>query len=237
MDRRLGIAFCAQLSFACKMSGSASPFDVNRRDSFVRASPTRKQSAPESVRLTAQLCGIICALIPFQTSKAKAIREWMHANVLTPDDERNRVFIYRQNNGWTNISLKSTAAAPDLTLDPVTTLKIAHAKFNECPDVSDVTIMMEGSNTPITYEQIDEIQFLPLPAPSADNGGVAGPSGTHRTDADTIIDKVDAVASNIDKVADEVKQMKAQVLFIVDTLSKTKAEAEEKDKPPAKRSR
>ena len=97
--------------------------------------------------------------------------------------------------------------------------------------------MMEGSNTPITYEQIDEIQFTPLPAPSAENDGVAGSSGTHRTDADTIIDKVDAVASNIDKVADDVNQMKAQVLFIVDTLSKTKAEADEKDKPPAKRSR
>jgi hypothetical protein len=86
-------------------------------------------------------------------------------------NDGQRIFIFRQVNGWTNISLESTENAPKLTCHPITALITAWKEFSTCPAVSEVIIKWKGSDDRLTYDDIAgmESQFLPLPEATGDD--------------------------------------------------------------------
>jgi hypothetical protein len=167
----------------------SSAFDCNKRNTFTNKSPVKTETAAEPVKLVVNPIQIIQAGIPFNTAKASAIRNHMHANILF---NGQRIFIFRQGNGWTNISLNSTASDPALTCAPAEALKIAYTSFKSCPDVSDVTIEMVNGTT-VNSSDIDSIVWEDMPR--ADTSGSSSGSAPSMTDGETIIMEVRAVST------------------------------------------
>ena len=154
---------------------SSSPFGCNQKNSFgSKLSKAKDNSAPEPVTLIADKNQVITAIIPFNTPMAASIRQHMHTTVL---NDGQKIFIYRSVNGWTNIALDSSEAAPKLTCDPVTTLIKAWTEFNKCPQVSNITIKWKGSEQALSYDDIAgmEAEFVALPEGTgdADNQGAS----------------------------------------------------------------
>ena len=167
-----------------------SAFACNKRNTFNSKSPVKAESAPEPVTLVIHPVQIITADIPFSTAKAGAIRAHMHAHI--KNDEQKKIFIFRSANGWTNISLDSTAAKPQLTCSPVAALHTAFEQFNACPDVSTVTMkMLDG--TVIEKKDIDGIQWGDMPIEA--DGDEAGTSSSGQTDGDLILTELRALAA------------------------------------------
>ena len=114
----------------------------------------------------------------------------MHLNI-TIDGQR--VFLFRPINGWTNIALDATETNPKLTANPITALKLAYTKFNECTAVSSVTIKWEGSDEILTYDDIDNMEdkFVALPESQT-------PIAETKTDAEFLMDKLNEIDKKID---------------------------------------
>jgi hypothetical protein len=108
-------------------------------------------------------------------------------------NDGQRIFIFRQINGWTNISLESSEHAPKLTCDPITTLITSWREFSSCPHVSEVTIKWKGSDDKLSYDDIAgmEDQLDPLP----EGTGEAEPD---KTDADVLFDAISALSNKVD---------------------------------------
>ena len=124
----------------------SSPFACNRGPSPFgsKLAKAKEAAVPEPVTLIADKSQVITAIIPFQTKQAAAIRQHMHANITS---NGQKIFIYRAVNGWTNIALDATEAAPKLTCDPITTLKTAWHEFTNCSAVSTITIKWKDTDT------------------------------------------------------------------------------------------
>ena len=115
-----------------------SAFGCNQKKSVFGSPAKAKEVIPrEAVILVANKNQVITALIPYNSKQAATIRQHMHLNI-TIDGQR--VFLFRPINGWTNIALDATETNPKLTANPITALKLAYTKFNECTAVSSVTI-------------------------------------------------------------------------------------------------
>ena len=194
----------------------SSPFDVNRRNTFTNSSPQKKQMVPEPVTLEADPNQIIKAHLPFNTPQAKTIREHMHTHVKCPQ-EGTRVFVFRQQSGWTTVALNSTAQNPSLTMEPALVLKLAHAKFNECGAVSEVHMRMADGKS-FTYDEIDSIAWTPLPAAS-DGESAAG--STSKTDAEIIIDNLEALQAKVEASASKIEVMEVKLGAMFDMLEKS----------------
>lgn len=94
---------------------------------------------------------VITLGIPFQTPRAKEIRECLHAKVINQDGQRT--WIYRnETEEWTNIDLKSTADEPTLTAPPVYAVEKTLDVLTHCPAVSKVSIVDEYG-APLTMAQ------------------------------------------------------------------------------------
>lgn len=136
-------------------------------DGFGSSVKPKPLTPPEPVNLLVNKNQIVVAIIPHNTAKSAPIRQWMHSNVIHPND-RTRLFIFRSstNNSWTTIALDSTSEAPKLTAEPLTVVTIARAEFNRCPHVSAVTCRDWNGNE-ITEADIPNLDFDPLtPVPS-----------------------------------------------------------------------
>ena len=160
---------------------ASSPFGCNSNNLFGQMSKKLSAAAPaEPVLLIADPMQFITAVIPYSTKQAANIRKHMHENVL---HEGQKIFIFRQGNGWTSIALESTAEVPKLTCEPTMALKIAWREFNNCLHVSTVTIKWKGSDQEIGFDGIDGMQptFLALPE-SADE------AEANKPDAEVIFD-------------------------------------------------
>jgi len=179
---------------------SSSPFGCNAKKSSLGNSLKAKEAIPrEPVTLIAdKKYQIITAIIPYNSKQAAAIRQHMHANI-TIDGQR--VFIFRTSNGWTTVALDATESNPKLTGNPITVLKLAFTKFNECTAVSNVTIKWAGSDEIMTYEDIDqmEAQFEPLPDAQPDADIV-----TTKGDADYLMDKLNEIEKKVDDKVHEL---------------------------------
>jgi len=169
-------------------------FDCNKRSVFnsPNSKSPRPQGPAEPVELAAYRNQIVIATIPFGTNRAAKIRAWMHTHVMSPEADGQKIFVFRQANGWTNIALTSQPTAPKLTCSPKTAMQLAYEKFMACPDVCSVTLKYEG--TVITADNIEALEFDPLPEPQ--NGNDEG--GSSRTDADVIIEEIRTVSSKVD---------------------------------------
>lgn len=189
---------------------SSSPFACNANNLFAsKAKGKAAVAPPEAVELIADKSQIITAIIPFGTKQAANIRKHMHENIIY---EGQRIFIFRQVNGWTTISLDSTEASPKLTIDPITALKIAWREFNSCPFVNPLTIKWKGSPTVLGFDDIDlmEPQFTPLPTADVGNDN----NGVNKTDGEVIYDAIDALIKKVDLL--EVK-----LTHVVDVVDQT----------------
>ena len=192
------------------MSSSPFAFSSQRGNLFGSKSKGKDKAPPEDVTLVASKSQVITAIIPFGTKNAQAIRQHMHQNIVTETDPKGqRIFIFRQVNGWTNIHLESTEEKPKLTCDPVTVLKIAWREFSACPQVGTLKIKWENSDAALAYEDIDnmETQFDALPDESDE------PSGPAKTDAEMIYDKVEEVSTKVD-------ELNGKFTHVVDSLDK-----------------
>ena len=77
-------------------------------------------SAPlERIRAIVSKKGIVGVAVPFQTPRANAVRQFIHARLLNRHNQK--IFLWRavMNNMWTNIALNSTPERPELTATPV----------------------------------------------------------------------------------------------------------------------
>ena len=136
----------------------------------------------------------------------------MHSNVT---ENGQKIFIYRNVNGWTNISLESTESAPKLTCDPITTLFTAYREFTNCAAVSKVTIKWAGSAAELGVDDIKgmETQFDPLPEPVAEESGAS----SSKTDAEVLYDVIGAMDKKIDDVSTKLEEVNVKLVHIVST--------------------
>ena len=194
---------------------ASSPFGCNQNSLFGKQNKKSTAAAPpEAVELIADPCQVITAVIPFGTKQAPNIRKTMHENI-THDGQR--IFIYRQVNGWTNISLESTETAPKLTADPITALKTAWREFNSCPFVSAVNIKWKGQNNVLGYDDIDhmETQFVPLPTGDESDE-------PKKTDGEVIFD-------TINEVKDKLVAMDTKISYLTDVIDSIYKMAKDKN--------
>ena len=193
---------------------ASSPFNLSssRSNLFASKAKQKDKPPPEDVTLIVSKSQVISADIPYSTKNANNIRQFMHANVVSDDPETKgqRYFIFRKENNWTTIHLQSTPTKPKLTGDPITVLKKAWVKFNECPEVANVKIKWDHSPDILDYDDIDSMegQFNPLPGedetPDVEDG-------EHKTDADVLWDKIDSVEKKIDALAIQMTHVLASI--------------------------
>ena len=143
---------------------------------------------------------------------AGKIREFMHEYVR--NEEGQKIFIFRQVNGWTNIALDATEANPKLTADPITTLIKASTEFAKCSAVSKVEIKWSGTDEILGFDDIAmmESQFDPLPVKTDDADVV---DTTKQTDAEVLFEHIKALEDKVDTL--DVKL--SQLIENVDKLS------------------
>ena len=131
----------------------------------VQARPAPR-TPPENVHIIVFASQILKVLIPHQTARAKAIRDFIAAFMLNDRNERFLVFRPASNNmepNWTTVALDSTAAHPKLTIDPVSGCdKLVNILGGSCPDVGAVTMADQNGNV-LTLEQVRAMVFQPLP--------------------------------------------------------------------------
>jgi hypothetical protein len=187
----------------------ASPFGCNHgAGKFSPNGKGKDKLTPEPVEATAHTNQVISLVIPFNTKQAPKIRETMHSEIL---HDNAKIFIFRQVNGWTNISLDSTQSVPKLTADPYTTLKAAWRVFNACPNVSTFTMKRED-NTVLEYDDIDSLVFEDLPnGETADDISVDGSSD---------LGVVKAMIESLDDKVQDISLKTAHLIDVFPRLSK-----------------
>ena len=89
---------------------------------------------------------VVKVLLPFNTARAPAIRQFAQAYLV--DDNNRRVLIFRKEMeggpAWTNIALEATAQEPRLTMPPYELCVLVDAKMSMCPDVARVIFKSTG---------------------------------------------------------------------------------------------
>ena len=192
-----------------------SMFGCNQKNLFGAKAKANVRGEPEPVTLVADPSQVITAIIPFQTKNAALIRQHMHSNIT---ENGQKIFLYRQVNGWTNISLESTETAPKLTsCDPITTLKVAWREFNACNVVSKVIVKWSGSDEELGFDDIDHMEDKFMPLPEADDSTTNNAGGS-KTDAEVLYDMIDAIGKQVTKIEAAVEQNQVGITHIVSVL-------------------
>ena len=194
----------------------SSPFGCNQKNLFGSKAKSKDAKTPEPVTLTVDPSQVVTASIPYGTPMAAPIRQHMHASV-THDGQR--IFIFRQVNGWTNISLDSTDTSPKLTCDPITVLNIAYREFNACASVSKVILKMTGDNAEYGYDDIAGMEAKLVPLPEAQE--TEGAAGGSKTDAEVLYDLAIENQNKMVQLGTDVDEIKTKLLYVVQTVDTT----------------
>ena len=115
---------------------------------------------PEPVGIHCDEHQVVYAMIPYQTPAAGAIRAHMHEHC---KHDGKKLFVFRNENGWSTIDLASKPDDPKLTAGPHFVLKVAYQAFSNCAAVSAVTLKHKGTGTEFNYDDIDSMAFEDLP--------------------------------------------------------------------------
>jgi len=185
------------------LPNSASPFNFQKKGSPFGKGKQKANDPPEEVTLVVCKFKVVSAIIPFGTKQAKNIREHMHANVTS--DDGMRYFIFRNENGWTNIDLRSTAEEPKLTGEPVDVLKKAHEEFTKCQHVSKVIVKWdsgEAIDAPTEFDYLLD-RFTDPPADNNDDDNDDGSTVS-------VSEKVDNLGTQLAHVITQVDSLFAQ---------------------------
>ena len=190
------------------LPNSASPFSFQKKNSPFNKGKQKANDPPEEVTLVVCKFKVVTALIPFGTKQAKNIREHMHANITS--DDGMRYFIFRNENGWTNIDLRSTAEEPKLTGEPVDVLKKAHEEFTKCQHVSKVIVKWDSGepiDAPMEFDCLPD-RFTDPPADNNDDDNDDGSTVSVSEKVDNlgtqlahVITQVDSLFAHFDKYA------------------------------------
>ena len=185
---------------------------ANAKNSF--SSPNSKpKSPPEAVECTFYHNQILVLKIPFSTARAAEIRNYMHTNILT--DDGNKIFLFRQGSGWTNVSLDSTASHPKVTCDPTFALHRV-LTFKNCPAVSTVTIKNGITGELVTTdEEIESIAFETLESNITDTDNSNEASSSGKTDAEHIMEHINIVREQVAVIVSRDERHSEQLSHIV----------------------
>ena len=185
---------------------------------------SKSTSPPEKVGIMVGRNQIVTLAIPFQTPRAKEIREAVHLKVLNEDGQR--IFYFNdKDQSWSNVHLRSTASEPLLSAPPVFAIEKAHSVLSQTAAVASVTIVDEHEQ-PLTMEQACAMDFLPLEELAADEGdeendeiasavldlqGTAEQHTAELSKLNTAIGELGAVAAKLGRAEAEIKRLGTEV--------------------------
>lgn len=135
-----------------------SPFMLKAASGYNPKAPSK--IAPEPVTILCDEHQVVYAIIPYQTPAAGTIRAHMHEHC---KHDGKKLFIFRNENGWSTIDLASKPNDPKLTAGPQFVLKVAYQAFSSCATVSTVTLKHKGTGAEFNYDDIDSMTFDDLP--------------------------------------------------------------------------
>ena len=124
-----------------------------------RAAP---RTPRENVHVIVYISQILKVLVPHNTARAKAIRDFIAAFML--NDRNERFLVFRPATSvmeptWTTVALDSTAMNPKLTIDPISGCdKLVNILGGSCPDVGAVTMADQNGNV-LTLDQVRAMPF------------------------------------------------------------------------------
>lgn len=172
-----------------------------RRHGSVPISPA---TPPESIRAVFSTSQIVAVHLPFQTPRAAAVRQFMHARVLNNNNQKMFYWRRETNNLWTNIALDSRPDAPKITATPVEAATALTTVLTTCPDVGDVKLFTD-SDPPveITLDDVKAMVFDPLgPSPQHPLNEASGPlPPLPAVTNDAMLEKVNDLGRKLDELA------------------------------------
>ena len=120
---------------AILMSSSAFAFLAGKnsgRGGFSAAARKAPMTPAEDLLVVVDASQVVKVLLPFNTARAPAIRQFAQAYLV--DDNNRRVLIFRKEMeggpAWTNIALEATAQEPRLTMPPYELCVLVDAKMS-----------------------------------------------------------------------------------------------------------
>lgn len=141
---------------------SSSPFaflsgkNGSSRGGFSNGARKLPATPAEDLIVVVDASRVVKVLLPFNTARAPAIRQFAQSYLV--DDQNRRVLIFRKDMeggpAWTNIALDATAYEPKLTMAPYELCVLVETKMAMCPDIARV-IFRSVSGTVITLADIN----------------------------------------------------------------------------------
>jgi hypothetical protein len=162
-------------------------------------SPT---TPPEIIRAVIATSQIVAVHLPFQTPRAAAVRQFMHARVLNKNNQKMFYWRRETNNLWTNIALDSRPDAPKLTATPVEAAIALTTVLTQCPDVGNVQLFTDSEppfTNEITLEDVKAMVFDPIGPSPNDASGPLPPLPAITNDA--MLEKVNDLGRKVDELA------------------------------------
>ena len=189
---------------------------ANRGGGNGNQNPHQAATPLERIRATVSTRGIVAVGVPFQTPRAQAVRQFMHARLLNKDNQKMFIWRAQTNNLWTNIHLNSTPEAPLLTAPPVECATSLTTILTQCPDVSEVNLYDEQNNL-LSLDDVRGMEFDDLTTPSRTEPDMPlPPLPTPSNEA--VVERLRQMENKVDVVGIDIK--KAVVQFQADVEQK-----------------
>ena len=172
-------------------------------------------SAPlERIRAIVSKKGIVGVAVPFQTPRANAVRQFIHARLLNRHNQK--IFLWRavMNNMWTNIALNSTPERPELTATPVECCILLMTVLIQCPDVGEVNLYDEEDKI-LSLDDVKRMEFDDLTMSVSEAANVPLPL-LPSPPLETVVEKVNEIARKLDDLSIVTKRDMVQFQTNVD---------------------
>ena len=176
-------------------------------------------SAPlERIRAIVSKKGIVGVAVPFQTPRANAVRQFIHARLLNRNNQK--MFLWRavMNNMWTNIALNSTPERPELTATPVECCIALMTILIQCPDVGEVNLYDEEDKI-LMLDDVKRMEFddLTMPGPMSVSEAANMPlPSLPSPPLEAVVEKVNEIARKLDDLSIVTKRDMVQFQTNVD---------------------
>ena len=170
----------------------------------------------ERIRAHVSKSQIVAMTLPFQTPRAKNVRDFVHARLLTATNQK--IFFWRRemNNMWTNIALDSSPQAPKLTAPPVDAATALMTILPQCADVSGVDLF-DDEGIQITLADVQSMAFNDLvPQSNPNPNPVTALPGLPAPTLHTLIEKQDELMNKVDEMAITTKRDSVQLKTDID---------------------
>ena len=206
------------------MSSSAFAFlsgkSAGSRGTLTNGSRKLPATPAEDLLVVVDASQVVRVLLPFNTARAPAIRQYAQSYLV--DENNRRVLIFRKDMdggpAWTNIALDATAYEPKLTMAPYELCVLVETKMSMCPDVARVLFKSTGGAV-ITLSDIERIEFLPL------TGVAPEPVAETVTTAEDVVNAVDTVRGVVlSEMATMEARLENKLTHVIAVVEKMAAE-------------